>query len=98
MIVNIYGLHHHKDLWKEPMRFDPDRWQRDEIEEDAFLPFGAGPRKCIGESLARMEMALIAATILQNYSFTIDSTRPMTMQARFTLRAKDGIWLLPQKR
>lgn len=98
VIVNIYGLHHHNELWKEPMVFDPERWHRDEIEEDAFLPFGAGPRKCIGEPLARMEMALIAATILQHYSFALDRTRTMTMQARFTLRAQDGIWLLPQKR
>jgi cytochrome P450 len=96
IIINIYGLHHHNDYWHEPFSFDPARWGRDTINRDAFLPFGAGPRKCIGEPLARLEMALIAATILQRYRF--QGTRPVTLRARFTLRAEDGIWLTPVER
>lgn len=96
IMINIYGLHHHQAYWQNPMQFDPDRWSRDEIVKEAFLPFGAGPRKCIGEPLARLEMALIAATLLQRARFKVDEKRPFILQARFTLRAQNGIWLIPK--
>jgi cytochrome P450 len=94
VLINIYGLHHHADLWRDPMAFDPDRWGRDEITPGAFLAFGDGPRKCIGEPLARLEMALITALVVQRFDLRRDP-RPSTLQARFTLRSQDGVWLRP---
>ncbi|MBX3001002.1 MAG: cytochrome P450 [Caldilineaceae bacterium] len=97
MLINIYGIHHHRDDWQHPERFDPDRWSRDEIDRLAFLAFGAGPRKCIGEPLARLEMALITACVLQRFRFR-PADRPSRLVTRFTLRAEDGVWLMAARR
>ncbi len=93
VLINIYGLHHHPLFWSEPMTFDPERWSHDPDHQGAFLPFGAGPRQCIGAPLAALEMRLIAATLLQRFRFDLAADRPAELIARFTLRARDGVWL-----
>lgn len=73
IIIPIYALHRHSALWENPMGFDPDRFapqraaQRDRF---AYLPFGAGPRICIGAGFALMEAKLILATLLARYRVT----------------------------
>ncbi|MFE0522998.1 cytochrome P450 [Streptomyces sp. NPDC058954] len=61
-----YQIHHRGDLFTEPERFDPDRWAPDRagaIPREAFLPFGGGARKCIGDAYALTEATLALATI-----------------------------------
>lgn len=101
VMLNIFGLHHHRDYWAEPMAFNPDHFSAENapnINKYAFLPFGEGPRKCIGEPLARLEMRLIAATIAQQYRLRLDPKRPATITAKFTLHSVDGVWMIPEKR
>ncbi|HSH02304.1 MAG TPA: cytochrome P450 [Anaerolineae bacterium] len=92
ILINIYGLHHHPDYWQEPLKFDPERWERDEIHKNAFIPFLIGPRKCIGEPLAQLEMRLTVIELLRRYR-VVSSERSSTLVAQFTLRSKDGIWV-----
>ena len=92
VLVNIYGVHHHPDYWQDPMRFDPDRWQRDEIHKNSFIPFLIGPRKCIGEPLAQLEMRLVVLEVLRRYQI-MPATRSSTLTTQFTLRSDDGIWV-----
>jgi cytochrome P450 len=101
LILNIYGLHHQYDYWQEPLAFNPDRFSAENtphINKFAFIPFGEGPRKCIGEPLARLEMQLIAAAIAQRYRLCPDPNRPAQVTARFTLHSVDGVWMLPERR
>lgn len=101
ILINIYGLHHHPHYWSEPDRFDPDRFasaHADAINRQAYLPFLLGPRKCIGEPLAHLEMQLIAATIAQRFRLRPDPARPAKLVTKFTLRAADGIWMQPELR
>ncbi|MGB0385915.1 MAG: cytochrome P450 [Ardenticatenaceae bacterium] len=101
VIINIYGLHHHTDYWSEPHLFRPERFapqNQENITKFTFLPFGNGPRKCIGEPLARLEMQLIVATIAQRFRLRLDPTRQAKLVAKFTLRAKDGVFLIPEQR
>lgn len=96
LIVNIYGLHHHAAYWPEPARFRPERFAPENegaLTKFAYLPFGAGPRKCIGESLALMEAQLILAAIVQRYRLHLVPARPVETEAAFVLRAKHGLWM-----
>ena len=101
MILNIYGLQHHPNYWEDPMAFKPERFaadNTDSINKFAFLPFGEGPRKCIGEPLARQEICLIAAAIAQKYRMRLDPKRPINVTAKFTLHTVDGAWMVPESR
>ncbi|GAA0441810.1 cytochrome P450 [Acrocarpospora corrugata] len=66
LLVSLSALLRDPAVYADPMRFDPGRWAPDrakELPRDLFLPFGAGTRKCAGEPLARISMALVLATL-----------------------------------
>ncbi|XP_029291497.1 cytochrome P450 3A40-like [Cottoperca gobio] len=72
VMVPIYTLHRDPALWSEPDAFKPERFSKknkDNIDPYAFLPFGAGPRNCIGMRFALLMMKLVMVEILQNLSF-----------------------------
>lgn len=54
-IFSIYNVHHHRELWAEPERFNPDRFLASESRRFSFMPFGAGERICIGNHFAMLE-------------------------------------------
>lgn len=74
VIVNIWALHHDPSMWEDPHCFCPERFLDDKgkfvfPDGDRFLPFGEGPRACMGEVLARCELFLFLANLLQRYQF-----------------------------
>ncbi|XP_053280115.1 cytochrome P450 3A40 [Pleuronectes platessa] len=72
VMVPIYALHRDPALWPEPEAFKPERFSKENkgnIDPYAFLPFGAGPRNCIGMRFALLAMKLSLVMILQNFSF-----------------------------
>jgi cytochrome P450 len=65
-----YVLHRHPDIWDEPEQFRPERWLPEQVEgrpRFSCLPFGGGPRICLGINFALMEMTLVLATLAQRY-------------------------------
>lgn len=69
--VSPYALHRDPRFWREPDRFDPSRFFTDEIDKNAFVPFGLGPRKCMGMRMAYVEAMIGLATALQRYRFRL---------------------------
>jgi cytochrome P450 len=68
IVVPIHAVHHHAALWKEPERFDPERFAPEQAKgrhRYAYMPFGAGPRICIGSAFAQMEALAILAVMLK---------------------------------
>ena len=66
MIVGIYAIQRDPTLWKRPLEFDPDRFDAENSngrDRWQYLPFGAGPRSCIGDHFAMLEATLALATI-----------------------------------
>jgi cytochrome P450 len=70
MMSFIYGLHRHEAYWKNPSVFQPDRFLENEINADYFMPFGAGPRLCIGHHFAMLEQYVILKQIFETYTLT----------------------------
>lgn len=94
VMLPIYALHRHHILWKDPDRFDPDRFlEPDRIDRFAFLPFGGGPRICIGASFALQEAVIVLATLLSRFRFTAIPGREPRPVLIVTLRPEGGVWL-----
>ncbi len=92
--LNIYLLHHDPDLWPDPDRFDPERFNADNephIPRYAYLPFGGGPRVCIGNSFAMMEARLILATVARRYRLSLAPGQVVEPLPLITLNPKGGL-------
>ncbi|MBT9382814.1 cytochrome P450 [Pseudooceanicola sp. CBS1P-1] len=94
VMLPIYALHRNRLLWDRPDAFDPDRFtDRKAVPRYAYLPFGDGPRVCIGASFAVQEAVIILATLLARFRFTpIPGRNPRPVMI-LTLRPEGGIWL-----
>jgi cytochrome P450 len=90
-------------FFTDPERFDPERWRADPVRAGAvprfaYLPFGAGPRTCVGASFAMLEATLLLAAILQRFHFDLVPNPPVVLQAAVTLRPKNGIHVVVRRR
>ncbi|MCV2872243.1 cytochrome P450 [Defluviimonas sp. WL0050] len=94
VMLPIYALHRNHALWPDPHRFDPDRFaDAKAIDRFAYLPFGGGPRICIGASFALQEAVIILATLLARFRFTEVPGRTPKPVLILTLRPEGGVWL-----
>ncbi len=87
--VPIYAVHRHADLWEDPQLFDPDRFEPETARNRhryAFMPFGAGPRVCIGNAFAMMEAVAILAVLLQKFRVTGSNEASPKPVMKVTLR------------
>ena len=94
--VSQWVTHRDPRYFDEPEAFRPERWAGDfakTLPRYAYFPFGGGPRVCIGNTFAMMEMVLVLATILQQYRFDPVPGHPVALQAAINLRPKNGIRL-----
>jgi cytochrome P450 len=94
--VSPYLLQHHPAHWEDPDRFDPDRFLPAAVarrDRHTYLPFGAGPRVCIGARFASLEMQLITAMILARYRLEPTPGRAVEPEVLLTLRPRGGAHL-----
>ena len=90
----IYGVHRSERLWEDPEAFNPDRFAKEEksrMPAYSYMPFGGGPRLCIGNSFAMMEMQMILATILRRFDIELVPDQTIEAQPLVTLRPRYGI-------
>jgi len=100
-IMSPYILQRDARYYSEPQRFNPDRWTpelRAALPKFAYFPFGGGPRQCIGESFAWMELVLLVATIAQRWQLRLVPGHPVVPQPLVTLRTKHGMKMTVTKR
>ena len=94
VMVPIYALHRNELLWDEPNSFKPERFAgRKSVARYAYLPFGDGPRICIGASFALQEAVIILATLLSKFKFTPIEGRDPEPVMILTVRPEGGVWL-----
>jgi cytochrome P450 len=93
---HLYVLHRSPRLWEQPAAFDPDRFSPERSQgrhRFAFIPFGAGPRVCIGARFAMMEAKTMLATFVRALAFAPASAAQPMPAFRFTLRPQGGMAL-----
>jgi cytochrome P450 len=95
LFLPIWALHRHELLWQRPAEFDPARFdpaQRERRDRYQYLPFGAGPRVCVGANFAMMQAQIILATVIQSFRVrpALPSPRPVMMM---TVRPEPGVFL-----
>lgn len=94
VMIPIYALGRHQMLWDDPDSFRPDRFaDRKAIDRYAYLPFGDGPRICIGASFALQEAVIILATLLSRFEFTPVAGKDPEPVMILTLRPEGGVWM-----
>lgn len=96
VMIPIYALHRNRLLWEDPDAFRPERFAEKKPDRYAYLPFGDGPRICIGMAFALQEAVIILATLLSRFRFTPVPGRDPEPVMILTLRPQGGVWLEAQ--
>ncbi|XP_070442531.1 cytochrome P450 4F2-like isoform X1 [Equus przewalskii] len=94
-LISIFGTHHNPSVWPDPEVYDPFRFDPENIKERsplAFIPFSAGPRNCIGQTFAMMEMKVVLALTLLRFRILPAGEEPRR-KPELILRAEGGLWL-----
>jgi len=89
IMISPWTTHRNHAFWRDPAVFDPDRFsteREDEIRPGTFLPFGLGPRTCIGQGFAYTEAALIVARLVRRFDFVSEAPERVRPVARLTTR------------
>jgi cytochrome P450 len=92
--ISQWVMHRHPKYFENPEAFQPERWTEafgKELPRGVYIPFGDGPRICIGKGFAQMEAVLLLAMIVQRFDFTLDPSFEIIPQPSITLRPENGI-------
>jgi cytochrome P450 len=101
VLIPIMYLHHSPRFWQEPERFMPERFApetRMAIDRFVYLPFGGGPRFCIGNNFAMMEMQIILITLYKEFRFRLKEGFKVEAEPLVTLKPKYGMMMVAEKR
>ena len=99
--IVIYCVHRHPDIWEQPNEFIPERWageSMDQLHRYAYLPFGGGPRICIGNGFATMEANLLLAAMAQRYRMRLVEGVEIVPQPFITMYPRDGLPMILEAR
>ncbi|MEZ5816723.1 MAG: cytochrome P450 [Hyphomicrobiaceae bacterium] len=94
MVIPVWAIHRHHSLWEDPERFDPDRFLAEReahMHRAQFIPFGFGPRTCIGMGFAMLEALVLLASLVRHVRFEWDGRHRPEPVSRVTLRARGGM-------
>lgn len=100
-LISPYVTHRHEAFWADPTAFKPERFasgQEAARHRFAYLPFGAGPRVCIGQHVALMEMHLALTTLAQRYTLRLLPGRAVVPEMTTTLGPRGGLWMTVHER
>jgi cytochrome P450 len=103
VIPALYAIHTNLKTWRDPIKFDPDRWNTKEVKKRhrcAYLPFDTGPRGCIGFNFALQEVKMLLAELVVRYEFFKEGDEAIEYDPEFQLvrplnffvRAKNRTW------
>ncbi|MEP7233625.1 MAG: cytochrome P450 [Ginsengibacter sp.] len=97
VLLNIYGLHHHPNYWEQPENFYPEHFSVEKEKSRpsfVYVPFGGGPRLCLGHNFAMLVMHIVLCRVVQSFEFIVPENYIPVVEPNITLRAKQGIQLI----
>ena len=98
-LIPIYGFHRDPEYFPDPLKFDPERFSeenRENIDPDTYLPFGIGPRNCIGSRFALMELKTIFYYLMLNFKFEVTEKTQIPLKLAnnpIGIKTEKGIWM-----
>lgn len=101
IFITPYLLQRNPKYFENPEKFDPERFtaeRKKSIKKFSFIPFGAGPRVCIGEGFAMLHGAVILSLISKNFKMTLKKGHKIKLSSSITLRPKYGVKMIVEKR
>ncbi len=101
VFISPYIVHRHPQFWDEPERFEPERFDAAHVAKRnrfCYLPFALGPRACIGEQFAMVEMVLHTALLARRIRLRYLPKQPIELECQVNLRTKHSLYMLPEKR
>jgi len=101
ILLAIHALHRMSDYWDDPNEFRPERFAVENLtktQRDAYMPFGAGQRKCIGVNFATVEMVVVTCMLARQFRFQLSPEHPVVPQAAVTIFPKTGIHMILEER
>jgi cytochrome P450 len=94
VVLCAYVTHRHRDFWDNPEGFDPERFTPERsahLPRMAYFPYGGGPRKCIGNTFAALEMPLVVAMVTQRYRLDLVPGQVLFPEPAISLRPRDPV-------
>ncbi|KAJ6001597.1 hypothetical protein N7522_006824 [Penicillium canescens] len=101
VIPALHHIHNNPAVWNNPARFDPDRWDTDDVKnrhKGAYVPFAAGPRMCIGFNFALQEVKVFLPKLLYRYRFTRENDGPVEYDPMFQLIRPTNLYVRAERR
>ncbi|KAK1142526.1 hypothetical protein N8T08_007500 [Aspergillus melleus] len=88
IVPALYAIHTNPNVWRDPFRFDPDRWSTEEVKNRhrcAYIPFATGPRGCIGFNFALLEVKVLLSELVSRYEFVREGLEAIDYDPEFQL-------------
>lgn len=101
LIIALYAIHSNPDVWDNPHRFDPDRWNRFDPKEKpkcSYLPFATGPRSCIGFNFALGEVKVVLPSLVYRYEFVREGEATVDYDPQYQLIRPMNLYIRAKKR
>ncbi|KAI1498749.1 cytochrome P450 [Biscogniauxia marginata] len=101
VIPALHHIHHNTALWDNPAHFDPDRWDTDQVKNlptGSYIPFGMGPRGCIGFNFALMEVKIFIAKLVYRYKFSLATDGPIGYEPMYQLIIPNNLYVRAERR
>ena len=101
VMISVYNIHRSPDVWgPDAGEFKPERFGPLDgpIPNEAntnyrYIPFGGGPRKCVGDQFAMLEAIIALAVVLKKYEFDLDTSKPLGMTTGATIHTTEGLYM-----
>lgn len=98
VLVSVFAMHRDERFWEQPSTFDPTRWRDRDRTADAYLPFGAGPRRCLGATFARVEARVALAELLRRFRFERVEDGALSLSPQMTTQPAGEVPMVVRRR